>query len=82
MHQLNISLIKETTEVLTLVLDRWNSIVSTTKNEFIFEQTLDRFQIDNHGQIDPLFPVIIRPKCTAQTEQHDHLTMQGVQPVM
>lgn len=49
MRQLNISLISPQNEVLTLVLDRWNSIVSTTKEEFIYEATLGRLQIDNHG---------------------------------
>lgn len=68
--------------MLTLVLDRWNSIISTSSQEFIYEATLGRLQIDNHGQIDPLFPVILRPKCTTQDDDHDHFTMHNVVPVM
>ena len=82
LRQVNISLIKVGSELLTLVLDRCSAVVSTTKQEFIYEATLGRLQIDNHGQIDPLFPVILRPKCTAQDEEHDHFKMINVQPVM
>jgi len=64
------------------VLDRWSSIISSKKHEWIYEATLGRLQLDNHGQLDPLFPVILRPKCTTQNEEHDHFTMENVQPVM
>ena len=30
----------------------------------------------------PLFPVILKPKCTTQNSEHDHFTMQNVQPCL
>ena len=38
--------------------------------------------MDNHGQRQPLFPVILKPKCTNQGQEHDHFTMEGVQPAL
>lgn len=57
--------------------------MSQTEQELIYEASLGRLQIDNHGQIDPLYPVILKPKCTAKkNEVHDHFTMTNVSPVM
>lgn len=62
--QINVSLINKKTEVLTMVFNNWISMLSQKKQEMIYEATLDRMQIDNHGQLMPLFPVILKPKCT------------------
>ena len=41
-RQVNISLINRTTEVLTLVLDTWVSMIGQKKDEWIYEATLNR----------------------------------------
>ena len=38
--------------------------------------------MDNHGQLNPLFPVILKPKCTSQDVKHNHYTMENVSPVL
>ena len=79
-RQINVSLINKQVEVLTLVLDRWVSMIGQRKDEWIYEATLSRMQMDNHGQMMPLFPVILKPKCTNPKVPHNHFTMEGVEP--
>ena len=57
-------------------------MICLKKQEWILEATLNRMQIDNHGQLLPLFPVLLKPKCTAQGDEHDHFTMVNVQPTL
>lgn len=67
---------------MTLVIDKYVSIISQKKQEWIFEAQLSRLQIDNHGQVMPLFPVILKPKCTNQGKPHNHFTMENVEPCL
>ena len=36
-----------------------------TEAEQILEVTIDRMQLDNMAQVEPLFPVVLKPRCTA-----------------
>ena len=47
---------------MTLVLDQLKADIYGKEQEQIFHATLNRLQIDNHGQLNPLFPVMLQPK--------------------
>jgi len=51
-------------------------------DEQIYEFVVNRVQLDNTAQLDPLFPVVLKPKCTAGENPHNHETMEGVDPVI
>ena len=73
--KINVSLIKENMEVITVVLDNLTAIIREKKSEIIYCVNLDRLQIDNQGQLLPLFPVMLKPKCVYGGIEHDHFTM-------
>ena len=46
---------------------------------------VDRMQIDNQSQQEPIFPVVLKPKCTVPADQeHDHFStpMINVDPIL
>ena len=53
--------------------------VTSTESDQVFYICMDRFQIDNNYEMDPLFPVLLRPMCTSGgTLVHDHFRMENV----
>lgn len=68
---LSVSCIKEGQEVVTISLfDILVKYVATT-SATILAASIGRLQVDNNEDIDPIYPVLIKPKCL-ETSQHDH----------
>ena len=47
--------------------------------------SIDRMQIDNQSQQEPIFPVVLKPKCTVPADQeHDHFStpLLNVDPII
>lgn len=64
-----------------MTLHHMISLFCKKRDEMIYEATLGRLQIDNQSQMQPLFPVLFKPKCTVGgDEAHDHWTMEGIDP--
>lgn len=54
---------------------------TSTDTDQVIESYLGRFQIDNNYENEPLYPVMMKPKCLAGESEHDHMTMQGIDPL-
>jgi hypothetical protein len=52
-----------------------------TPTELIMEACVNRIQVDNTSDKDPLFPVVLKPRCTAGENPHNHETMEGIEPL-
>ena len=44
--------------------------------------TLNRLQIDNHGQLTPLYPVLLKPKSTSLKVKKDDQSLENAQPTV
>ena len=71
-NQLSISLVSHDHEHMNIVLKGFKFMQVSTENDLVYYSTLDRLQIDNCYEPDPIFPVIIRPKCVAADFDHNH----------
>ena len=68
-------------EVLVIFLHDLQVKQATTDTDTLMESYLGRIQIDNNVSFDPLYPVMLKPKCLETEITHDHLSMHNVDPV-
>ena len=80
--QVSLSLINKQTEVLTFVLDHWVAAICQKEQECIYEATLNRLQIDNHGQLTPLYPILLKTKTQSLQVKKDDESLENVQPAV
>lgn len=73
--QINISCVFGGHEVLTMYFHDIKFMQTSTDTDQVIESYLGRFQIDNNYEIEPLYPVMMKPKCLAGESEHDHMTM-------
>ena len=64
-------------EVLMLCLNSVRMEQKTTDTDKILYFGLDRLQIDNNYEADPLFQVLLKPVCISSDKAHNHWTMEG-----
>ena len=79
------SFINDGSEVFTAGLINLKAFVLQKEEELIYEMIVDRMQIDNQSQLEPIFPVVLKPKCTVPADQeHDHFStpMVNVDPIL
>jgi len=72
-------------EVFTTTLSKLQAFILQKSDEIIYEMSLDRMQIDNQSQQEPIFPVVLKPRCTVPADQeHDHFStpLFNVDPIM
>ena len=82
---ITMSFINDGSEVFTSTLINLKAFILQKQDELIYEMTIDRMQIDNQSQQEPIFPVVLKPKCTVPADQvHDHFStpMQNVDPIL
>ena len=82
LNEVHFSFMKKGIELFTFNILGLSLSMLIVDNEQIMEFVVNRLQLDNTAQQDPLFPVVIKPKCTAGENQHNHETMEGVDPVI
>ena len=80
--QISVSCINDGHEVLNMYMHDIQVMQTTSDTDSVMEAKLGRFQIDNNYDNEPLYPVMIKPKCIAAETVHDHLTMLNVEPVI
>jgi hypothetical protein len=81
LKSLHLSFIKQGVELFTLNVIGMDMSMLNTASEQIMEACISRIQIDNTVDIEPLFPVVLKPRCTAGENPHNHDTMEGVEPL-
>ncbi len=81
LKSLHLSFIKQGVELFTLNVIGMDMSMLNTASEQIMEACINRIQIDNTVDIEPLFPVVLKPRCTAGENPHNHDTMEGVEPL-
>jgi hypothetical protein len=70
---INVSCISRENEVLVMVLYDIRLKRVTTELETVVEAYMGRLQIDNAYDREPLFPVLLSPKCMSDKDTtHDH----------
>jgi hypothetical protein len=55
--------------------------IFSTDSENVVELLLNRIQLDNTAEPEPLFPVVLKPNCSVGEKAHNHEKMEGVEPV-
>ena len=81
LKSLHLSFIKQGVELFTLNVIGLEMSMLNTASEQIMEACINRIQIDNTIDNEPLFPVVLKPRCTAGENPHNHETMAGVEPL-
>ena len=81
MKSLNLSFIKQGVELFTFNIISMNMSMLSTETEQIIEMAIDRMQLDNMAEMEPLFPVVLKPRCTGPETEHNHESMVNVKPL-
>ena len=82
---ITMSFIDSGQEIFTATLSKLQAFILQKSDEVIYEMSLDRMQIDNQSQQEPIFPVILKPKCTVAADaEHDHFSapLLNVDPIL
>lgn len=82
---ITMSFINSGQEIFTTTVSKLQAFILQKTDEVIYEMSIDRMQIDNQCQQEPIFPVVLKPKCTVPADQeHDHFStpLLGVDPIM
>jgi len=75
LKSLHLSFIKQGVELFTLNVIGMEMSMLNTASEQIMEACIKRIQIDNTIDNEPLFPVVLKPRCSAGENPHNHETM-------